>query len=952
MKGQTGIGKSHLIKLFAKILGKKLYVIELNKDNDITLLTKRNTFKKFDSKEINDIEVKVNEFFQNKEDMNNLNLKEKITKLNNSELGEKKTKFEELKEKYKFIHRFQYENSNFLNAVLNGEWVLLDGIENAPSSIIEKIILLCGEKPELNLFEIGQKPIIPKDGFHLFMTYNPDRINHNNPIPSKLLDKCLIYSLESFICSENALSQIIYGFLVNSNYSTDINFLSTISSKISNTHLKISKELENETEKINEINERTFINFCKNLKLMKKSIISINSFPLTIKNNFLYFYFPSSNQQQYNQIINNIINEPGNNFLPLANNFRIKCKGPLDLLKTIKKNIKQNQKFEFNIGDFIFCCLDTPFEYLNNLNNEINKFIIEIEAENYNNNINYLPLKYFTNLLNLLNISFNLNENNINKKLLREVIDFEIVKILLLFERLYQKKLLSWDCIDILYQNTNIFQSISNLIKEQNFFNLGIFFDTIISKENIKYICDIINIFPYSNFNNTKFSLLNEILLIIIKNAAIKKINFKIKIVDKEYYFKFNERDNDTIKLLLELNLNNKKELIITKETQVIIFFENKNKTIPVLKTDDSSIINRFFLMLIEQIINTQKFDSKTLKNILKGILFKLNDKNNFGINQINFKFDMLFKNENNLIVNIWSILFSNDEIINQLLFILNGLEKEICKIFLDIKNSLKYGQNFHEQLDYIMNLSIELSYIIKRNSFLFNLSHDENYIGKMKLKAISEQKKMQRDIKTEINSINSIITNYNMFPTLREKFLEYSQLLEEKKLEISNEIDKLEFLDFKQRVTNKIKNYFSSESLKRSLIKELEFKRQYMEIMEFDSFIDNYLSKYKEEKDDKKIRIFSEKDDIVEILKEKDLNDYEKMIEILLLYSEIRDLINDYFSNKKDKLVSLQKLNERIDLNYVDFFNCFLLRENNHNPTNKEIIYGFLDSILVQEII
>ena len=108
------------------------------------------------------------------------------------------------------------------------------------------------------------------------MTYNPERINHNESIPNILLDKCLIYYLDSFINNEQAISQIIYGFLVNSNYSTDINFLSTISSKISNTHLKISKELENETEKINEINERTFINFCKNLKLMKKSIISIS----------------------------------------------------------------------------------------------------------------------------------------------------------------------------------------------------------------------------------------------------------------------------------------------------------------------------------------------------------------------------------------------------------------------------------------------------------------------------------------------------------------------------------------------------------------------------------------------------------------------------------------------------------------------------------------------------
>ena len=35
LQGPTGIGKSHLIKLFARIFGKKLNIINLNKDNDI-----------------------------------------------------------------------------------------------------------------------------------------------------------------------------------------------------------------------------------------------------------------------------------------------------------------------------------------------------------------------------------------------------------------------------------------------------------------------------------------------------------------------------------------------------------------------------------------------------------------------------------------------------------------------------------------------------------------------------------------------------------------------------------------------------------------------------------------------------------------------------------------------------------------------------------------------------
>ena len=39
MQGPSYLGKTYLIKLFAKILGKKLKIIQLNNDSGITLLT-------------------------------------------------------------------------------------------------------------------------------------------------------------------------------------------------------------------------------------------------------------------------------------------------------------------------------------------------------------------------------------------------------------------------------------------------------------------------------------------------------------------------------------------------------------------------------------------------------------------------------------------------------------------------------------------------------------------------------------------------------------------------------------------------------------------------------------------------------------------------------------------------------------------------------------------------
>ena len=109
LQGPTGIGKSHLIKLFAKILGKKLHIIVLNNDNDVSLLTKRNVIKKYDKSEENEINQVVDELLDNVDNIHNLSLKEKIKTLSQTKLKEKeKKKFDELKSKYEFIRRFKY----------------------------------------------------------------------------------------------------------------------------------------------------------------------------------------------------------------------------------------------------------------------------------------------------------------------------------------------------------------------------------------------------------------------------------------------------------------------------------------------------------------------------------------------------------------------------------------------------------------------------------------------------------------------------------------------------------------------------------------------------------------------------------------------------------------------------------------------------------------------------
>ena len=64
LQGPTGVGKSYLIKLFAKILNKNLNIFELNKDNHISMLTKSYNFKRYNNEEEEEIEKELDEILE------------------------------------------------------------------------------------------------------------------------------------------------------------------------------------------------------------------------------------------------------------------------------------------------------------------------------------------------------------------------------------------------------------------------------------------------------------------------------------------------------------------------------------------------------------------------------------------------------------------------------------------------------------------------------------------------------------------------------------------------------------------------------------------------------------------------------------------------------------------------------------------------------------------------
>ena len=933
LQGSSGIGKSHLIKLFAKLLGKKLYIIKLNKDNDISLFSKKIVYKYFENNEENEIKAIVDMILLEQEGLYNLTKKEKNDILNDPSLNNKKQKiFEKLiKEKYNGLNK---EGSVVLKAFMNGNWLLLDGIENASPSIIEKIILLLRDyKIESDLNKGDSKLIHPREGFHLFMTYNQERNNKNKTISHRLLDKCLVYYINSFLYNEQSLSQIIFGFLVDSNRDKTYDSIFDISSEISKVHHKITNKLRTESE---DISERTIIRFCKNFSFYGDEE---NNFLFELKNNLRYFYFPSCNMEK----IDNIINDSSHDIIPFwKKNLKIAKNSSYFFFNKIVPNIILINDNNFNLGN-IFYCLNIKFFNLSDIIKEIDEIINELEEYNYEGI--YFPLKSFVKYLENINA---FNEKKSYHILIKEAIDLSNIRILLLFEKLYINDLLSWDCINILYKNINIINTIMNLLQNPILHNLELFFEQIIL--NKKYILDIINIFPYSLFQKSKLKLLNDILQMVIKNAAVKTKNFTIKISNKEFNFKFTEYTNTDIIIILDINLNENNELFITKDTNISFLSKNNTKIMPIIKLEknEQSQLNMLFLQIIEKIFKSSKVDNIIINNIYNEVINEL-DASIKSIRKYNFDFQIFFKNpkkRNKLIMQIWSILYLiGDCEIKYFSNYFEGIEKDIFEILIFIRNEIlcELSKNFEEKLSEIISLSKDLQFILDNINILINLSKDEKYINE-NFKSFEDLIKTKNEIENEINIITYFIEKYNNFPIIKKLFKKYTTLLENKNFIIINAQKSLEMKDVKENIGKKIKLILNWNS-KEIFGKKLNETNEIIALKNLDELINKYIINFNSKTIEEKINLFSE-------IKINDCNDLEKnkntqLIEILLKYSVIRNIINEILNNKENKFKYMKQLCE-INEKYINLLLPFL----KENIKEKKLIYNFLDSMQIQEII
>ena len=283
IQGDTASGKTHLIRLFAEMLGQKLIVYQINKETGLSIFSGQSVllnhleeeeiftivkyFEILSQKEIFQKYLNNYFFFDNYnseiiekkwkvKQFNNLiqKIREYIEANNaNMEIDEYKQfkkiayDLEELIQPYK---RFKKNESMFLKALENGYWVLIDGIESANPVISDKLVRLCNENAELDLTETGENIIFSNNSlnnrihpnFHLFINYNPLNKSNTNQLSEMFLNKCLTFTLAPMDFDIESSAQILYGYMKNSNYIDEI-LCQEISSKVALIHQEMNKKI-------------------------------------------------------------------------------------------------------------------------------------------------------------------------------------------------------------------------------------------------------------------------------------------------------------------------------------------------------------------------------------------------------------------------------------------------------------------------------------------------------------------------------------------------------------------------------------------------------------------------------------------------------------------------------------------------------------------------------------
>ena len=260
--GGVASGKTSIIRLFAKIMGKEITTYEMDSDTDssfisgqpkildkleeeeiikISYLIKQINDYGFKNKIIDDSQENIKKWGKNDFNENIEKIKKELENIKSEDIKfidditneEKNTKNDILvKENIEIIqdmilpaNRFKSITSTMVKALKNGDWILIDNIQLAPPQIIELISSLCGSKPSLDLVEKGDEFSFSSendaknkihDDFRIFITIDPTSSINSNVIEQSLRPKCINFNLPPIDSKAEYSAQIFHSALKNS----------------------------------------------------------------------------------------------------------------------------------------------------------------------------------------------------------------------------------------------------------------------------------------------------------------------------------------------------------------------------------------------------------------------------------------------------------------------------------------------------------------------------------------------------------------------------------------------------------------------------------------------------------------------------------------------------------------------------------------------------------------
>ena len=421
LQGNTNSGKTHLITLFSKMVGKKLHIYQMNKDINLSMFFGQSSIRNF-TKEEND---KINELCIELSNLINSENKNKNWNPNNytvlckefKEYSKDKENYNEankiylkIKDLISITKRFESITSPFCDALIKGDWILIEQIESAPIEIIEKLIPLCDENPELKIIK-GTEEITYKknnsdfninEDFRIFFTFNPNRRNKN--VHPSLFSKCLVFTLPQIDSTLEYCSKIYYGSFRNIKYPKNLS--KELSGRLSNVH-RFAKEDSKNFELINNKSmniERIFtgrtIKFISNEitnldknRMSNKENININYLNNIIHSTFEHYYYnfyDSKNRRDFETFKKNIEGTFSENPPKLQNEDNILNKLYFDIyqdLETIKKYSKKKRNEgednnNFKLSSFLNKTLTIKFMHLGGILEDIKEIYLEKSIEN------------------------------------------------------------------------------------------------------------------------------------------------------------------------------------------------------------------------------------------------------------------------------------------------------------------------------------------------------------------------------------------------------------------------------------------------------------------------------------------------------------------------------------------------------------------------------------------